>query len=235
MKKKIILLSLLISMCSVVMAQDKFETTISADMVSQYIWRGQECGSVSLQPTLDVSYKGLSLSAWGSVGLVDFFDTKELDLTLSYTLGNLYLGVTDYWFDEGSDPYGRYFKYKSHETNHVFEASVGYDFGFLYLQWNTNFAGNDAVNDEGDILYSSYFEIDVPFRLASCDWVGSIGAVPFATDYYATTDFAVTHVALKTEKSIKVTDSFSIPLFAQLIANPCSQKAYFVFGLTLRP
>ena len=60
MKKKIILLSLLISMCYVVMAQDKFETTISADMVSQYIWRGQECGSVSLQPTLDVSYKGLS-------------------------------------------------------------------------------------------------------------------------------------------------------------------------------
>ncbi|MBO7522659.1 MAG: hypothetical protein J6T30_02265, partial [Bacteroidales bacterium] len=97
------------------------------------------------------------------------------------------------------------------------------------------FAGNDAVNDEGDILYSSYFEIDVPFRLASCDWVGSIGAVPFATDYYATTDFAVTHVALKAEKSITVTDSFSIPLFAQLIANPCSQKAYFVFGLTLRP
>ena len=235
MKKKILLLSLLISMCSVVMAQDKFETTISADIVSQYIWRGQECGSVSLQPTLDVSYKGLSLSAWGSVGLVDFFDTKELDLTLSYTLGNLYLGVTDYWFDEGPDPYGRYFKYASGETNHVFEASVGYDFGFLYLQWNTNFAGNDAVNDEGDILYSSYFEIDVPFRMASCDWMGSIGAVPFATDYYATTDFAVTHVALKAEKSIKVTDSFSIPLFAQLIANPCSQKAYFVFGLTLRP
>lgn len=28
------------------------ETTIAADVVSQYIWRGQDLGNVSLQPTL---------------------------------------------------------------------------------------------------------------------------------------------------------------------------------------
>ena len=235
MKKIFLLIILTICAGTFVMAQDKAETTISADMVSQYIWRGQECGSVSLQPTFGVSYKGLSLSAWGSVGLSDFFDSKEFDLTLSYTVGGLSIGVTDYWFEEGSDPYGRYFKYDPDETNHVFEASVGYDFGFLNVQWNTNFAGNDAVNDDGDILYSSYFEIGVPFNFASCDWMASVGAVPFATDYYATTDFAVTHVGLMAEKSIKVTESFSIPLFAQIIANPNNQKAYFVFGLTIRP
>src|SRR5574344_2350440 len=81
-----------------VKAQDKTETTISADVVNQYIWRGQDLGNVSLQPTLGVAYKGLSLTAWGNVGLSDKDDTKEFDLTAAYTVGGFNVGVTDYWF-----------------------------------------------------------------------------------------------------------------------------------------
>ena len=51
------------------MAQDKVETSMGADIVSQYYWRGQDLGAVSLQPTLGIGYKGFSLTAWGSVGL----------------------------------------------------------------------------------------------------------------------------------------------------------------------
>lgn len=36
--------------------EDKVETTVGADIVSQYIWRGQDLGNVSLQPTLGVGY-----------------------------------------------------------------------------------------------------------------------------------------------------------------------------------
>ena len=42
-------------------------------------------------------------------------------------------------------------------------------------------------------------------------------------------------VALKATKEIKVTDSFSIPIFGQVVGNPCSQKAYLVLGFTLQP
>ena len=42
-------------------AQDKVETTIGADIVSMYYWRGQDLGSISLQPTLGIGYKGFSL------------------------------------------------------------------------------------------------------------------------------------------------------------------------------
>ncbi|MDE5738766.1 MAG: hypothetical protein K2H92_00425, partial [Bacteroidaceae bacterium] len=66
-------------------AQEQVETTVEADVVNQYIWRGQELGNVAFQPTLGIGYKGLSLSAWGSVGLTDPADTKEFDLTLGYT------------------------------------------------------------------------------------------------------------------------------------------------------
>ena len=214
-------------------AQDEVEATISGDIVSSYIWRGQDLGNVSLQPTLGVGYKGLSLTAWGSVGLTDAADTKEFDLTLGYSAGGFNIGVTDYWFNAGLDPENRYFMYDAHGTNHVFEATVGYDFGFASLQWYTNFAGNDGVNKDGDRAYSSYVEANIPFQLASVDWTATAGAVPFATDFYGTTGFAVTNLALKASKDIKITDSFSLPVFGQVVANPCAQKAYLVLGFTL--
>ena len=233
--KKIVLFALGMAMSMTTFAQDEVETTISADVVSSYIWRGQDLGSTAIQPTLGVGYKGLSLSAWGSYGIADPADTKEFDLTLGYSIGGFNIGVTDYWFDAGLDPDGRYFKYDAHGTNHVFEANIGYDFGFASVQWFTNFAGNDGTNKDGKRAYSSYAEIAIPFKLATVDWTATAGAVPFATDFYGTTGFAVTNLSLRADKDIKVTDSFSIPVFGQVIANPCTQNAYLVLGLTLRP
>ena len=234
--KKIVLLAMGMVMSMTAFAQDEMETTVSGDVVSSYIWRGQDLGGVSLQPTLGLGYKGLSLTAWGSVGLTDPADTKEFDLTLGYTIGGLNIGVTDYWFNKGGlDPQGRYFKYDAHGTNHIFEANIGYDFGFLSFQWFTNFAGNDYKAEDGKRAYSSYAEIAVPFKLAATEWTAAVGAVPSASDVYGTSGFAVTNVALKATKDIKVTESFSVPVFGQVVANPCSQRAYLVLGFTLQP
>ena len=233
--KKIVLFAVGLVLCSTALAQDKFETTVRGDFVSSYIWRGLDAGSAAIQPTLGVGYKGLSLTAWGSYGLVDKDDVKEFDLTLAYSVGGFNIGITDYWFSAGLDPDGRYFKYDAHGTNHVFEATVGYDFGPIALAWYTNFASNDGLNKDGKRAYSSYVEANVPFRLASVDWTATAGAVPYATTLYGTTGFAVTNLSLRATKDIKVTDSFSIPVFGQVIGNPCSQKAYLVLGFTLQP
>ena len=230
-----VLLGLGVMLCNITHAQDEVETTVSGDFVSSYIWRGQDLGSASLQPTFGVGYKGLSLSAWGNVGLTDPADTKEFDLTLSYTIGGLNIGVTDYWFDAGLDPNCRYFKYDAHGTNHLFEANIGYDFGIASLQWFTNLAGNDGIKQDGNRAYSSYMELVVPFNLSDITWSATAGAVPFATDFYGTNGFAVTNLSLRATKDIKVTDSFSIPIFGQVTANPCSQRAYLVLGFTLHP
>ena len=235
MMKKIVLLACGMVMSMTALAQDEIETTICGDVVSSYIWRGQDLGNASLQPTLGVGYKGLSLTAWGSVGLANADDTKEFDLTLAYSAGGFNIGVTDYWFNAGLDPENRYFKYDAHGTNHVFEANIGYDFGVASLQWFTNFAGNDGFNKDGKRAYSSYVEVVVPFKLATVDWTATAGAVPYATDFYGTNGFAVTNLSLRATKDIKVTDSFTIPVFGQVTGNPCSQKAYLVLGFTLQP
>jgi len=229
------LLALLLAGAATAGAQDTVETTVGTDIVSRYVWRGQDLGGVSVQPTLGIGFKGLSLSAWGSVGLSDPLDTRELDLTLAYSLGGFNIGVTDYWFDSGLDPLNRYFAYGPDCTNHVFEANIGYDFGFASLQCYTNFAGNDSLNESGRLAYSSYLEASVPFSIGDVNWTAAAGVVPFATDFYGTDGFCFVNLSLTAAKDIRVTDTFSIPVFTQVAFNPCSNAAYLVVGITLQP
>ncbi len=222
-------------------AQDKVEASVSADVVSQYIWRGTLCGEASVQPTLGLSYKGLSLTAWGSTEISSSGKPKELDFTLAYANSGFNIGITDYWFDrDGGDEAGRYFLYNSHGTNHMFEANIGYDFGPVALQWYTCFAGNDYNKTDKDTgekkrAYSSYFEVSAPFKLGSLDWKAAVGFSPLETSLYGNDKFAVTNVAVTATKDIVVTPSFSLPVFAGVAANPCTQKAYFMAGFTLKP
>lgn len=208
-------------------AQDKVEASVGADIVSAYLWRGQDLGGVSIQPSISLAYKGLSLEAWGSVGF-DSEDDKELDLTLGYESGGFSISVTDYWFAEGPG----YFHYKAHDTNHTLEAQLGYDFGPVALNWYTNFAGADGVNDKGKRAYSSYVTVAAPFTLGGLEWTAEIGATPWATDYYEASGFAVIDVSLEVEKEIKITDSFHLPLFAKVAWNPRSEAAHFAVGLS---
>ncbi len=210
-------------------AQDKVEASVGADLVSGYIWRGQDLGGVSLQPSASIAYKGFSLGAWGSVG-IESKDAKELDLTLGYATGGFSISVTDYFFNGGPG----YFHYDAHNTSHVFEAQVGYDFGPLSVNWYTNFAGDDGLNKDGDRAYSSYIAVAAPFKLGGLDWTAEIGATPWATDFYNTWTggFAVCDISLGASKEIKITDSFSLPLFAKATWNPRTEGAYFVVGLS---
>ena len=212
------------------LAQQKLETTVATDVVSQYVWRGQDLGSLSVQPVLGIAYKGFELAACGSVGIADTDDDTEIDITASFTTGAWNFCITDYWTDS---PEARYFLYDAHRTNHLFEAGAGYDFGLFSLQWYTNFAGNDGETASGRRAYSSYLEASAPFQLGGCQWKAVAGVVPFATTYYETSGLAVTNLSLTATKEIALSQSFSLPVFAQLTANPCTQRAFLVVGVTL--
>lgn len=212
-------------------AQDKVEANISADITSQYIWRGVECGQVSLQPTLGLAYKGLSLTAWGNVGLSVPEDVKEFDLTLGYEVGGFNVGITDYYFN--TNPH--YFNYKSEETSHMYEGFASYDFGVASIAWYTVFAGCDGTNGSDKRAYSSYFEANVPFRLAGLDWNATVGLVPYTSSLYGADGFSVTNIALKATKELHITDSFTLPVFAGINTNPESKQAHFLFGFTIQP
>ena len=105
----------------------------------------------------------------------------------------------------------------------------------LSIAWYTMFAGMDK-NEKGDKNnYSSYVELNYPFSVKSVDLNVTCGIVPYKAPQYYTNGFAVTNVALKGSYAIKITDSFSLPIFSQVIWNPRMEDAHLVFGFTLRP
>lgn len=228
--KMILFLSIVVlASASGIRAQDKVEASVGADLVSGYIWRGQDLGGVSIQPGAGLSYKGLSLSAWGSVGF-RATDTKEFDLTIGYECGGFNVGVTDYWFTSADSP-ARYSDYKD---AHTFEVSLGYDFGPVSVSWFTNFAGSVGKNEKGKDTYASYFAVSAPFSLGGIDWTAEVGATPWANDFYNdySDGFKVSSISVRASKEIKVTDSFSFPLWAQAVWNPTTKGSYFVAGIS---
>ena len=230
LKKWALLLMTAIALPATTMAQDKVEFSASMPLVSQYIWRGQDLGGVSLQAEFGLSYKGFSLMAFASSGF-EKNDPEEFDLTLGYETGNFSISLTDFWCLPDDEEFD-YFKYGALSTSHVFEAQVGYDFGLVALNWFTNIAGADGVNKDGKRAYSSYVSATVPFSLWNLDWEAEVGATPWATDYYACADgFTVCDLSLGASKDLKI-KSFSLPLFAKVTYNPAVEKGYFTFGIT---
>ena len=211
LKKWVLLLMTAIALPATSLAQDKVEFGVGVGVVSKYIWRGTDLGGPSVQPSLSVAYKGLSLTAWGSIGF-DSKDDKEVDLTLAYETGNFSLSVTDYWYPEYSGA-------------HTFEAQIGYDFGLLAANWYTNFAGDDEE-------YASYISLIAPFSLIGLDWEAEVGATPWGTDYYGTDKFSVCDLSLGASKEFNIGKSFSTTLFAKATYNPTIEKFYATIGIS---
>jgi hypothetical protein len=125
-----------------------------------------------------------------------------------------------------------YFMYETHKTNHTFEANVGYDFDIFSINAYTIFAGND-FNEDGKSNYSTYVEVAAPFKLGGLDWTATVGMVPMeSAEFYETTGFAITNLALQAEKELKVSETFSLPLFGALTVNPRNENVYFTLGVT---
>ncbi len=228
--KKIILVFMIVVLIEGAKAQ-KIDFSIGGDFVSSYVWRGAYQTSAAIQPTMKLGVDGFSLSAWGSVPFKG--EAKEVDFTAGYSVAGLSLAVTDYWW-AGEGAY-KYFVYESRETAHHFEGTLGYTLPFekfpLSLSWNTMFAGEDYYKSDGKRAYSTYIEASYPFSVKDVGLAVSMGLTPWEGMYAA--DFSVINVSLKAEKAIKITDSFSLPIYAQLIANPRTEDIYFVFGVRL--
>ncbi len=212
------------------------EGTLGVDLVTNYLWRGQQNGGVSLQPTAGLGWKGLYLGLWGSFAIAPNErwegTQEELDVVLSYTYKGFHVGVTDYYCFENGHPF---FKYGGeNDSAHTFEANIGYDFGFLSVNWYTNFAGNVGTNDEGKRMYSSYLELSAPFHLAHLDWTATLGVVPYHTHFYSSDDshgFHINQVALKAEYPFTVRN-FNMAAYAQAMVNPSSRNFYFAAGFS---
>src|SRR6056297_36644 len=220
LKQKIFSLSFIVVFLSISTEIKAQEISTGVDLYSTYVWRGVAYSGPSIQPYVEFGAGGFTLGAWGSQGIDGIVGSddvsngfQEMDLYASYSFDfGLSLGVTDYYF-----PGTLYFE----EDSHAYEFNLGFEAGNLSLSGNYIFAGGGSV---GDDVYG--------------EWGYSIGAADLfigAGDGWHSTDteFAVVNVGVSTTKTIKITDSFSIPLSGAVILNPDTEQLYILAGISL--
>ncbi len=204
--------------------------SLGADMVSRYIWRGADFGeSFSFQPALEFSAGNLAIGAWASYSVsMDGSAFNENDLYISYSLGPVSVGITDYYFPApGSTPF---FDYSDDGGAHLLELNVGAggtdDFPLTI-------SGNIFFHNETD--NSIYLEFGYPFTVEDVDLGVALGIVPQESAFYGTGSFGITVLGLSAAKEIKITDDFSLPISVSYILNPTpdAERSFLVFGVSL--
>ncbi len=181
------------------------------------MWRGVAYGGPSIQPYVDFTSGGLSIGAWGSQS---FDGGQEMDLYLSYGFDfGLSFGLTDYYY-----PGTNWFEFADTAIGaHGFELNLGYEIGGFSAAANyiLNQAGG-AGTAGGDL----YFELGYSF--------GILDVFAGAGDGWHSSDgeFAVCNLGVGASKELKITDSYSLPVFGQVILNPDTEQFYIVAGFS---
>jgi hypothetical protein len=257
MKHLTLLTAVLISvqMLAPVYAQEedkdgKVEISVDADIVSAYIWRGMQLSSATFQPMITLSAGNFFI---GAVGSVNFEGTyKDAAFLAGYSFGNLSLNLIDYWIplDENFEVInGDLFDF-SEESPHLLELGLAYTFNAfpLTLGWNTIILGGDKYEENAKLkqAYSTYIEASYAFSIKETELNFALGIVPWKSSPLAYNDamvheakggkpyekeFALTNIALTATKELKLTDRYSLPVYAQIVVNPTSEDAFFVFGI----
>lgn len=208
--------------------ESKVEFSVGADLVSSYVWRGTRVSGISFQPSLGMSYKGLSLGCWASSDFKNVIN--EFDWTLFYEVGGFSVGITDYFGPYVDTETPKYFADKSH----ILEGTLGFDFSAvcekfaLSVTWNTNFLNDEDA--EGKENFSTYIELGYPVDLKPVSLEFALGLTPWSGMY--ADKFNVVNISVKGSKEIPITDRYALPLFTQLVLNPSTQKVAAVFGLS---
>lgn len=209
----------------------KVEVSAGADLVSSYIWRGSFVSGASFQPAVGMSVGGFSLGLWGST---DFeHGVNEFDWVAAYAIKGFSIGLTDY-----CGPYSRLentkFPNYGNYDNHILELNLGYDFAEVCNKFALKVAANvNLLHDkdaEDDEQYSTYIELGYPVKAGSVDLDFAVGLTPFEGMY--SDNLNIVNLSVKGTKELKLTPTYSLPVYAQGIINPYTEQAYLVFGMS---
>lgn len=211
--------------------ESKVKVEAGADLVSTYVWRGQNLSGAAFQPGISMNVGGFSLGIWGST---DFEHAiNEFDWFASYSISGFSIGLTDYCGAAARQIDGTFPKYGDYD-NHILELNTGFDFGEVCKKFALSISANvNLVNDKdalGDEQYSTYIELGYPVKAGSVGLDFALGLTPFEGAY--SDNLNIVNLSVKASKELQFTPSFSLPVYAQGVINPYSEQAYLAFGIT---
>lgn len=192
--------------------------SLGTDFVTSYIWRGNMQGrGPHLQPYAECAAGPFTGGVWSTF---DFNGYREVDLYLSIDLlFGFIIGLQDYWMADQ-----QFSDFTTESGSHSLEASIGWESEHVSL--NANYIMNEAGgagSSGGDVYIESRFSFDYfsVFIGAGNGWHTDEGR------------FMVCNVGIDTGWEIDVSDSFSIPVTAQMCYNPDSRRMFFTAGFSI--
>ena len=256
--KKLLALTFAIALASGAYAQDDddefefaTEPVISfnggTDIASAFIWRGTTLGfGPNFQPYFDFNAGPFSLGFWNCTTFDGEY--KEFDMYTSVTAGQVTFTVTDYYtisdYGVPSSMIPKFGEYHAHETGHTLEFSTDWESEFgLDASFNILFYGADKrewEEDPDDAMknaYSTYFEVGYTATVKEIDFRPFVGATFGKTTWYGDHSGVhganVVNLGIKASHDIKITEHFSLPVYAIFGYNPQSENVYAFAGFQI--
>lgn len=174
-----------------------FHIEAGADLVSSYLWRGQNLGGLSIQPSVTLGWGGLYVSGWANIGANNWkFQNinPELDVTIGYDNFGFQIDLTHFYYFDGSYFPKNGFKMDYEpESSSTMEAHIGFHLGDLVeavplsVDWYTTIYGADHYVNSNDKLqraWSSYLQVGYDFYLPWELVLGArVGLTPWRSMY----------------------------------------------------
>jgi hypothetical protein len=210
--------------------------SFNTDFVSRYIWRGLPLSlNPNIQPYASLTFKNLSFGAWGSYALSAPY--AEVDLYLSYNLSVFTLTLNDYYNEDENDlTANNYFKWNNSNginTPHALEGVLTYNGteGLpLSVTAATFFYGNDKDTVNNKNYYSTYLE--VAYKLTVNETELKLFAGGTVNKGLYANKAAFVNIGVTLSREIKISNTFSLPVFTSLIMNPYAKDIFFTVGMT---
>ncbi|HRS18205.1 MAG TPA: hypothetical protein P5243_01775 [Bacteroidales bacterium] len=202
---------------------------VGLDIYSSYIWRGLKFGyGPAFQPKVELTSGGFTLGAWGNVNANSGHDAGEnpeafeADLYTSYTFPfGLTLGLNDYYF--GGNYLGVSF------NNMARTHSIEPFFEYVYDD-NLTFYGALMFMEER--VTDFYCQVSYDFDLFNFAIGAGDGQYTMNPVYKNGGEFSFCNLTISKEKTIKVTDSFKIPVTGAVTLNPTNERFFVYVGMS---
>ena len=201
MKRIVLFIAVLFSALSV-KAYDWEKVSLSAgtEIFTDYNWRGQHLGGLSVQPYVDFGFYGFNLGVLASVGSGPYDDfnqfVPELDLSFSYTSPDKHftLGLTHYYYFNGPFFGGGYELDNLGSSQSEISVSVfGHDeypleFGFAMMfgagdYWSANVHLVMESETKAKKLFSTYIYLKYTIEVDDVEIIPEIGLSPAPSMY----------------------------------------------------
>ena len=158
---------------------------------------------------------------------------SEVDLGISYTHKWLTIALNDYYYPTTTIVNDQYFNFGNDNTGHWLEGAITiapekYPF---YLTLSNFFYGADK-NNEGKQAYSTYIEVGTHYDFLEDNCIAlAIGAACNASCYNGYENgFGISNVEFKYTHTLKLKNSWSLPLNVAYIINPIREKSFVNFS-----